>query len=385
MPGARNAFPTLMALGHGGAMKTNLFAIKTLVAAVALLFVPLAAAAQDSDHEEDIAFVLDVLRNDYAGWDTKIQGREAEFESQVALARQRIADHPEARMWALAALLEWFEDNHLSIRSNIVSPDNPWPDDDDDGPARNYVPLPGNDFAFRRLSPQTVLLRVPHFDIGSMDVFESLLEEHHDTITTTPNLLIDLRGNTGGSDMMYSRLMSYLYTRPIYQIGVELRDSERNLQTLQDNVASGEYPESVHELVTYVIARAQASDSDYVPLSENGFEIRTYPQVYPYPQRVGVLAEGAGSSGDQFAIDARASRKVTLLGGPTAGVIDYSNVIAAPAPSGDFALAWPMTRSMRLPEEPFDNVGVQPDVPFPEGGVEDEIAWAQAWLERQAD
>ena len=60
------------------------------------------------------------------------------------------------------------------------------------------------------------------------------------------------------------------------------------------------------------------------------------------------------------------------------------SALAAPAPSGDFALAWPMTRSMRLPEEPFDNVGVQPDVPFPEGGVEDEIAWAQAWLERQA-
>jgi len=111
----------------------------------------------------------------------------------------------------------------------------------------------------------------------------------------------------------------------------------------------------------------------------------TYPQVYAFPRRVGILTEGAGSSGDQFVIDARFSRKVTLLGAPTAGVIDYSNVITAPAPSGDFDLAWPMTRSMRLPEEPFDSVGVQPDVPFPDGGVEDEIAWAQGWLERQAD
>ena len=40
---------------------------------------------------------------------------------------------------------------------------------------------------------------------------------------------------------------------------------------------------------------------------------------------------------------------------------------------------------MRLPEEPFDSVGVQPDVSFPDGGVSDEIAWAQAWLERYVD
>ncbi|MGB3796757.1 MAG: S41 family peptidase, partial [Alteraurantiacibacter sp.] len=302
----------------------------------------------------------------------------------VNLARQRIAEKPESRMWALGALLDWFADQHLSVRSNIVSPANPWADGDA-GRARNFTPSPGNEFAFRRLSPDTVLLRVPTFNSDYFDAFEALLEQHHDDITSTPNLLIDLRGNDGGSDLMYSRLMSYLYTRPIYQIGAELRDTPRNLATLKDNVASGEYPAEVHAFVQNLLDLAEASDSDYVPLSNSGFEIVTYPQVYQFPQRVGILAEGAGSSGDQFAIDARASRKVSLLGGPTQGVIDYSNVITAPAPSGDFELAWPMTRSMRLPHEPFDNVGVQPDVPFPDGGVADEIAWAQDWLESQPD
>ncbi len=371
-------------------MKTIPLGIRVLLCALAILLVPVAAMAQTTAHDDDIDFVLDMLRTDYAGWDTKTaDGKEAEFESAVALARQRIAEHPEARMWALAAMLDWFEDDHLSLRSNIVSPPNPWADEDENGTSRNFTPAPGNEFAFRRLSADTVLVRVPTFHIEYLEEFEALLEKHHDTITSTPNLLIDLRGNNGGSDRMYSRLMSYLYTRPIYQIGVELRDTPRNLAALQANVDDGEYPPEVQEFVQNVLDRAAASDSDFVPLAESGFEIVTYPQVYDYPRRVGILAEGAGSSGDQFAIDARASRKVTLLGGPTAGVIDYSNVLTAPAPSGDFELAWPMTRSMRLPEEPFDNVGVQPDVPFPDGGpdgsVSDEIAWAQAWLERQAD
>ncbi|WP_158586786.1 S41 family peptidase [Aurantiacibacter zhengii] len=367
-------------------MRKISFAIRALLTALAILVMPGIAMAQTTAHDDDIAFVLDVLRTDYAGWETKVAGgREAEFEREVALARQRIADNPDARMWALGALLDWFGDDHLGLRSNIVSPPNPWAQDADSTPARNFTPPPGNEFAFRRLSADTVMLRVPTFHIEYFDAFEALLAEHHDTITSTPNLLIDLRGNNGGSDQMYARLMSYLYTRPIYQIGVELRDTPRNLAALQANVDSGEYPPEVHEFVQNVLDRAEASDSDFVPLSDGGFEIVTYPQVYEYPRRVGILAEGAGSSGDQFAIDARASRKVTLLGGPTAGVIDYSNVITAPAPSGDFELGWPMTRSMRLPQEPFDNVGVPPDVPFPAGGVADEIAWAQGWLESRAD
>ncbi|NCP19308.1 MAG: hypothetical protein GW855_09155 [Erythrobacter sp.] len=366
-------------------MRIFTFRIKGLLAALAILLTPLAAAAQSTAHDEDIDFVLDVLRTDYAGWETKTgAGKEADFERAVALARQRIADNPEARMWALGALLDWFEDDHLTLRSKIVSPANPWAADNA-RPARNFSPPPGEDFAFRRLSADTVLLRVPTFDIDYLEAFEALLAEHHDEITSTPNLLIDLRGNTGGSDQTYARLMSYLYTRPIYQIGVELRDTQRNLAALQANIDSGDYPAEVQEFVRNLLDRAAASDSEFVPLSQDGFEIVTYPQVYAFPRRVGILTEGAGSSGDQFVIDARFSRKVTLLGAPTAGVIDYSNVITAPAPSGDFDLAWPMTRSMRLPEEPFDSVGVQPDVPFPDGGVEDEIAWAQGWLERQAD
>ncbi|ABC64937.1 S41 family peptidase [Erythrobacter litoralis] len=362
------------------------------VAALAFLAVPatVPAYAQDQTssrqvaHEADVDFVLDVLRRDYAGWPTKIEGREAEFQRQIELAKERIVQNPAARLWAIGLLLEWFEDDHLGIRSNIVSPANPWADQGRSGRAFAYSPEPGESFAFKRLSDRTVLLRVPSFRTEYAEGFAALLEEHHEAIVSTPNLLIDLRGNEGGSDTMYERLMSYLFTRPIYQIGVELRDTPRNLAALQANVASGVYPDEVRGFVENVLSRAAASDAEWIPLSESAFEIVTYPQSYDLPRRVGILTEGAGSSGDQFVMDARFSRKVTLLGRPTAGVIDYSNVITASAPSGDFDLAWPMTRSMRLPHEPIDTVGVPVDVPYPEG-VTDQIGWAQDWLESRAD
>lgn len=358
-------------------------ALAALLAFAAIL--PSSVLAEPIDTDADIDFILDILQKDYAGYETKTtDGRDAEFREEVAVARNRARDNPAARLWAYAAMLRWFGDDHLGIRSKIVSPDNPWPDAYSEKRDEHYSPPLAEDFAFERLSDNTVMLRVPNFNLDNMEVFDALLNRHHETIIATPNLLIDLRGNSGGSDLMYERLMSYLYTRPIYSIGVELRATERNLDVLRANVESGEYPPEAESFVRNLIERAQASDAPWVPLSENGFEITTYPQIYTMPKRVAILAEGAASSGDQFAIDARFSRKVTLLGGPTAGVIDYSNVITAPAPSGDFDLAWPMTRSMRLPEEPFDNIGVQPDVAYPEG-VTDQVQWAKDWLENFAD
>ena len=75
---------------------------------------------------------------------------------------------------------------------------------------------------------------------------------------------------------------------------------------------------------------------------------------------------------------------MTTFGKPTAGVIDYSNVVSSKLPSGNFKMSWPITRSLRLPEEPFDNVGVPPDVPFGEE-IADPIGYVQNWLERQVD
>ena len=356
------------------------------LAALAFVFSG-AVAAQDEDaasHEADLAFILDVLEQDYAGWPTKIEGREAEFQREVEKTRARIAENAAARMYAYQMLLDWFEDDHLGTRSNIVSPANPWIDEVAAERQYNYAPAPGDDFAVTRLSDDTIIVRAPNFAVENAEKFAALLAEHHDAITSTPNLLVDIRGNTGGGDRTYEPLMAYLYTRPIYGIAPELRATPRNIATLQENVASGDYPPEVHDWVKNILDRAEATEGEWVPMFAEGFLITTFPQVHEFPKRVGVLTEGAGSSGDQFAMDARFSRKVTLLGAPSAGVIDYSNMISTQAPSGDFSIYWPMTRSMRLPHEPFDNVGVPVDVPYPEGTT-DQVAWAQSWLESRND
>lgn len=352
----------------------------TLVAPAASVHAHDAALAPEL--EADVDFVLDLLEHDYAGFPTKTEGREEEYAAEVALMRARIAERPDARIHAISALLDWFEDDHMVIRSNIVSPADPWPPAVE--PASRRPADSPDEFTFRRLSDDTVLVTVPDFDASSAEAFHALLAEHHDTIVSTPNLVIDMRGNGGGSDYVYKPLMAYLYSRPIYSIGAEIRVSERNIAAIKAFAATPGATEAQREFVDALLARIGDQEDGFISMWDKHFSITTFERVHEFPRRVGILAQGAGSSGDQFVIDARASRKVTLFGGPTAGVIDYSNVMTAPAPSGDFDLRWPISRSMRLPEEPLDNVGVPADVPFgPE--VTDEVEAVRKWLERQPD
>ena len=244
--------------------------------------------------------------------------------------------------------------------------------------------LPPDDFSLTRLSSQTILLRLPNFFGENRARIEELLAENHKVLVSTPNLVIDMRDNNGGSDASYRELMRYLYTRPIYSVGVQFRSTPRNVDLLETNLEEYDLPEDTAAYVRELIANMRSNLGGWTPSAERPLEITTHPEIMAMPKRVGILAEGAGSSGDQFVLDARFSKKVTTFGGNTSGVIDYSNVVSAPLPSGNFELSWPISRSLRLPEEPLDGVGIPADIPF-ETEIDDPIGYVQAWLERQVD
>jgi C-terminal processing protease CtpA/Prc len=97
------------------------------------------------------------------------------------------------------------------------------------------------------------------------------------------------------------------------------------------------------------------------------------------------LIDGAASTGEQFILDARQSRKVTLFGQRnSAGILDFANVVAMASPSGRVHVQWATSRSLRLPDDPVDPDGIAPDVAI-DRSVRDPIAFVQAWLERQVD
>ncbi len=91
--------------------------------------------------------------------------------------------------------------------------------------------------------------------------------------------------------------------------------------------------------------------------------------VAPNPRKIVVLTDGrTGSSAEQFVMAGHQSSKVTVMGQPTRGVIDYTNVRPSPKPPcKDLLLFYATTRKRRLNNgKKLDNVGIPPDVLLPQ-------------------
>jgi C-terminal processing protease CtpA/Prc len=91
------------------------------------------------------------------------------------------------------------------------------------------------------------------------------------------------------------------------------------------------------------------------------------------------------SSCEEFLLTVRQSFAVKLLGRPSRGSLDYSNLRPHVLPSGERVLRYAISRSERLPDLPVDLAGVEPDIYLPEppnakvrGG---EVRQVQHWLE----
>ena len=84
------------------------------------------------------------------------------------------------------------------------------------------------------------------------------------------------------------------------------------------------------------------------------------------PLRVAILIDGGcGSSCEEFALEARQSFSVKLIGQRTFGSLDYSNVCPHDLPSGRRRLLYATTRSTRIPSLMVDAAGVPPDIYLP--------------------
>ena len=182
---------------------------------------------------------------------------------------------------------------------------------------------------------------------------------------------------------MYEPLEPLIYTRPTVNIGMELRATTDNIklrQAVADSLRK-EAPDQTRELER-LNRIMRANLGKYVNPDARPFDIARRDAVLPFPKRVAVLIDGAGSTGEQFLLLARQSRKVTLFGQRnSAGVLDFANVVSMPSPSGRHSLQWATSRSLRLPEDPVDPDGIPPDIRIPDS-VMNPVAYAADWLER---
>lgn len=223
-----------------------------------------------------------------------------------------------------------------------------------------YVAMP--------LTDSTYYIRIP--DFGN-DMGNELVQKHWNEIMSRPNLIIDIRTNRGGQNTYYEELAKIIYSKPYTSKGVEWYASEGNIKFWEDAIQEGKIKngEDGMKWSKDLLEAMKKNAGRFIthPHYANLSEIESRDTIYPMPRHIGIImSEDNASSAEQFLLTAKGSDKVILFGNHnTLGILDYSNAIEVPFPSGKYRLQYPLTRSKRLPQDPIDNIGIAPDVIIP--------------------
>jgi type IV secretory pathway protease TraF len=210
---------------------------------------------------------------------------------------------------------------------------------------------------------------VPSHSPEHAPVLNGLVEKFRECILSSENLIIDIRGDEGGSSGMTRALMPFLVTkskRPSRSVG------ESVVVSSPDNIAYFEQMQSQGWVPAQLVERMKANPGKVVffedPDSADSAPLAaTDDTATPRPRNVAILIDGAViSAGEAFVLAAMKNEKVTLFGDNTGGVIDYQNVTITSVPgcpSLGISLGYPtIAASDRLPTGGINVTGIPPDV-----------------------
>jgi Peptidase family S41 len=235
----------------------------------------------------------------------------------------------------------------------------------------------------RPLSKKTVLLRISSFDSAYTDRIKELLAKNAQLLKSHENLIIDVRGNPGGTDYSYQPILPYLYTNPVRHLGGQYFVTQTlidSLTTWANDPKNAKYDDVAD--VKHDIQRMQGKIGQFIPYSTDGdYGFTRQDSVFASPKSVAILIDkGAASSTEKFVLDAKQSKKVKVLGAPTYGSVDYLSVLVSDFGCDRYVLYMPTVRTSRSEGYPLDNIGVQPDI-YMDKYVDDWVQYAKNYLE----
>lgn len=244
-------------------------------------------------------------------------------------------------------------------------------------------------FEWRNLSEDIVYLKLEDFTDEA--AISQLYADSQAAIEQAKYLIIDVRVNHGGTDSLYYPL--FKYTLPQGKAfsdldlpsddGMEILYTDRNVdlrqQLMQKFLEDPNLSAETHQIIKEFLKELEENrGKGYVLYGDEDSNQNFLPDVLGLarPEKVFVLADvTCGSSGDNFVDTMKKMPKVTVLGRPTMGILDYSNCCVKDF--GDYELLFPTSRDTRIDRgKGMNDKGVEPDILIP---------WTPEHLERDVD
>lgn len=241
-------------------------------------------------------------------------------------------------------------------------------------------------FFFEKLTPKSSLIRISSFNYPYVERIEKLIKDNRAAIENSENLIIDIRNNGGGTDQAYTELLPLIATNPIKNVGIELLATEgliEGVRTYKNGLVEKD-AEKNREEINEMEKRIEIFTHNlgkFVNLEPTNFSVDSVQSASKSPKQIIVLAnDKVASAGENFLLKAKQSKKVKVMGTPTSGVLDYANSYFFKFGCDNYRLLLPTYRSLRLPDYPIDNIGIQPDV-YLDQSVTDWLQYAVEYLE----
>jgi C-terminal processing protease CtpA/Prc len=218
-----------------------------------------------------------------------------------------------------------------------------------------------NEFKVTSIDKNTLLMRFPSFDFDSKLIIDSILKKYDEMLRNTPNLIIDIRGNPGGTIKSTFELVKYINTSKIHYISSYYVATDTTISLTKSYCE--EYKQSVTDsnyYCNYLLPLLQANKGKLVldtmeEYIENALPIK-------YPEKVAILAdENTASAAELFIIAAKGSKKVKTFGCNTSAAVDFGGVVSYFLSNRQYIILMPTEMSENIKEVRYDYIGIEPD------------------------
>ncbi|MBK7884295.1 MAG: hypothetical protein IPJ81_11245 [Chitinophagaceae bacterium] len=222
------------------------------------------------------------------------------------------------------------------------------------------------DVSLKIVDSNSIIIKIPRSDLNTKKLVDSLVVSSKVIIEKTPNLIIDIRNNLGGTWEVYKSLFPYLYTNPILTGEGLYRCSKDLIEYQKNNI---EIYKKDSTLLKFLPDAQVLLDS--MLKYENSFfyskpDTFKFDSIIPYPQNVVILFNyRCASATEMFLKLCKQSRKVIMAGEKTWGALDNVEAVPFTTPSGKYRLMIPRVKNFYGKNPPLDFVGITPDIRIP--------------------
>ncbi|MFB4212165.1 S41 family peptidase [Shouchella sp. JSM 1781072] len=206
-------------------------------------------------------------------------------------------------------------------------------------------------------------------DFMNAESIAQLVENQRKLLERSNNWIIDVRTNGGGSTSSFASLLPYMLPEKGIAVDSTFHEmsfnfteasAKRQLASIEQMLVQEKNLETIDLLKRYEAMWQEHRGTGFAMSS-----LHAKPDLFKKgtatPKQIFVLTDVyCGSAGDAFVELAKLSPKVTVVGRPTKGLNDYSNVVRAEWDG--FALYYPTSRLMRIDNgQGMSKVGISPN------------------------